>query len=656
MSWFTKVGLFLSVFCLSFAHAGRVYFSSGAQSGVESRLVDERGSMSSLEVHFSIPHMDVDHLRDGFDKVTAPNLVPLEIPGLPELFSTGSLVAVPPGFEPEVQWVSKEETTVNNVSVRPAQRKYRCDCDENAQFAFDSVAYKSNGVFPQNQVVMEEVGRVQGVRLIRVGFYPAQYNFAHKTLKVVHDAQIKVSFRQTTDSLTRLTLTKPVFNMLRAAAANGAALTQELVRVERDELMLIIAGDKLVDTMKPFVDWKKSKGMKVEMVNFTTAGGTKEKVKAYIKDYYTKATLKPSYLLFVGNKDSMPGFSESTGSGAAATDFTYAVINSTDKVPSLPYGRFLADNADELKIQIDRSVNYEMNPEKGADWYRAATTIASDEGADPSDKDYAEQIAETLKKNTYTEVDGFFQGEDNATFKNIAEALKKGRSWLAYFGHGSGTSWGSTNDTFDVKAVGKLENDNRLPIIIDVACQNASWVKLAKSFGKTWVTSQRNGANIGAVAFYGGSVNISWHPPAIMSVGIAKQHFEKPVYNMGGSVMAGQLYLIEQKGSNDDTMDNFKWYNLFGDPSLLIRTNTPTAYDLNVSGANGVVTVKATDSKGNAVANLLVSVGAPTSADMITAVTGADGVATLTVGLLKGDATVTASGYNLETQKRAVTL
>jgi len=663
MSWFTKVSFFSALLCVSLAQAGRVYFpGQSVTDGLNARLVDDRATMGSVELRFSIPHIDVNRMTDGFDKIAAPGLVPLEVAGLPELFSTGSLVAVPVGFEPQVEMVSREDQELENVSVQPAQAKYRCDCDENKQFSFNTAAYRSSGLYPAKQLVLEEVGRIQGVRLVRVGFYPAQYNFAKRTLKVTHKADIRVSFRQLTDSVQTMKLTKPMFSMLRSVTANGASLNRDVVRVESQETMLIVSGDQLVDGMKPFVEWKQRKGMKVDLVSFTAAGGTKEKVKEYIRNYYEKSAVKPSYLLFVGNKDSMPGYMESTASGSAATDFTYAVIKADDKLPSLPYGRFLANNLDELKLEVTRAIDYEASPERGAEWYQSAMTIASDEGSNPSDKDYAIEIQDALKAHTYTKTDSFFQGDDNATAKNISEALKEGRSWISYFGHGSGTSWGSTNDTFGNAQVAKLENANRLPVIIDVACQNASWVKLDKNFGKAWVTQSVKGANAGAVAFYGGSVNISWHPPAIMSVGIAKSHFEKPVYHLGGTVMAGQLYLLEKKGVSSETMDNFKWYNLFGDPSMTVRTSIPKAYAIKSAlmendNRDLVITVRATDINGAPVADVQTSLTSSSNQMLANAKTGVDGSAQLVLsGLTKIEpgTLLTTTGYNLESQSHAL--
>ncbi|MEZ4750517.1 MAG: hypothetical protein R3B54_07760 [Bdellovibrionota bacterium] len=71
--------------------------------------------------------------------------------------------------------------------------------------------------------------------------------------------------------------------------------------------------------------------------------------------------------------------------------------------------------------------------------------------------------------------------------------------------------------------------------------------------------------------------------------GIAKTHFEKPVHSLGGSVLAGQLYLIEQKGSDDEIIDNLRWYNLFRKPVDDMRTSAPAPVSLAMSTPGGTV-------------------------------------------------------------------
>ena len=228
--------------------------------------------------------------------------------------------------------------------------------------------------------------------------------------------------------------------------------------------------------------------------------------------------------------------------------------------------------------------------------------------------------------------------------------------WISYSVYGSGTSWGSTNDTFDVEAVSKLSNAGKLPVIIDVACLNASWVDINKPFGLAWVTATADGKNTGAVGFLGGSVSVSWNPPAVMSVGIAKYHFAKPVYTFGGSFIAGQLYLIEQMGTGADVTDNLKWYNLLGDPSLVMRTDMPKAYEVrqNLSrGSDGVVVnIKATTLDGKGVAGLTASVSPADGAPLAVAQTNANGEATIklpAVHQIEPNTKLTTTGYNAET-------
>ncbi|MBM4317572.1 MAG: hypothetical protein FJ116_08845, partial [Deltaproteobacteria bacterium] len=160
----------------------------------------------------------------------------------------------------------------------------------------------------------------------------------------------------------------------------------------------------------------------------------------------------------------------------------------------------------------------------------------------------------------------------------------------------------------------------------------------------------------GAVAFYGGSVNISWHPPAVMSIGVAKSHFEKKIPTLGGSVLAGQLYLFEKMGEDEETLDNLRWYNLLGDPSLNMRTSSPLDYQVKKVIAKSADLVKldltAMDNSGNAVAGLTVAVTTTQRGIIAVGTTQADGKASLSLPsaiALGSDATLTVSGYNAKT-------
>lgn len=660
MSWLTKL-LIAGVLCALQVNAERLYFNGHSKTRLQTRLLLTRDTVAPIDVELSIPYLDIEKSQDGFDEVLVNGLVPLGISGNPDLYTTGALIAVPNGFEPKVEILSKDTRELNNVVVKPSQKKFRCASPHNESFAFHSDLYRSNEIYPKEVVTLEEVGSLQGVRLVRVGINPLQMNMGSNSLSVTSEITVRVIFKEV-GKRGVTPLSKTFYQLVRTIAANGMGINDSVIEVREPETMLVFVADVLKDGLMPLLEWKRAKGLGVEVITFSEAGGTKEKVKEYIQNYYDMHATKLTYLLFVGNGTTMPPFFESTGSGQAASDYRFSLLSGADVIPDALYGRIVANDLNELAIQVDRWIEYEKTPETGGLWYKSLMTIASNEGADPSDKEYAEQVQAALKAYTYTKADSFYQGTQTATSKNILAAAQEGRSWIAYFGHGSGTSWGSTNDTFDMATVGQLQNGGHLPVLIDVACLNASYVSIPTCFGKAWVTKQDEERNAGAVAFYGGSVSISWHPPAVMSVGIAKYHFEKPVYTLGGSMLAGQLYLLEKMGNTPDTIDNLEWYNLFGDPSLLVRTDTPKPYTIKTNidekAQRVIITVKAVDSHGYGVAALLTSLKSETGVlPLAVANTNQEGLAVLEVsgqGQLEPNTMLTVTGYNVETYQAVV--
>ncbi len=639
------------------AFAQRIDFSgNGSEAKLETRLVASNAEVAPVEIRLSVPSIDLDKQTDGFDALNVSGLSPMAIPGNPELFGTGSLVAVPDGFDAVLTVLKQEEKELNNVVVAPAQKKFRCGVAGDS-FKFNSALYQSRAAYPAAAASLEDVGRMAGLHFVRVALHPVRQILADKKLTITTELVARVSFKRNGTATRALHLSPAMYNIARNVAANGQGMGKN-VDATAPELLLIVTADSLKASLSPLVEWKRAKGMQVDVVTATEAGGTTtDAVKAFVQNYYNTHSPKPSYLLFVGNKDTMPTFMESTASGSAASDWQYSLLGGSTHIPDVLYGRLAADNESEVATQINRWIGYEKAPAAGS-WYPQGTTIASGEGSGPSDKEYAEQIQGTLKAGTYKQVDGFYQGEQTATASNITGALSDGRTWVTYIGHGSGTSWGSTNDTFNNGTVEGLSNTNKLPIIIDVACQNGSWVKINKCFGKAWVTQGTESAPAGAVGYYGGSVNVSWHEPAVMAVGVSKYHFEKPVTTLGGSVVAGQLYLVEKMGNGDNTLDNQKWYNLLGDPSLVVRTSVPAAYEvkhsLKASRGRIEITVTATDGAGKGLKGVVASVNTNAGTPLSVARTDAQGQAVLSVGgvsELEPNTVLTTTGYNVETHQ-----
>ncbi len=650
--------------CPAASFAAEILFPNGNQMGPRaelevSRPASDRKGFAPVQVHLQIGGVEIQRGLDGFRSVKVDGLSTIGQVGAPEVPGTGVLIAVPPGAEPELTILARREQLVQETVVQPCQPKQRCQLPkEQVSFHFDSKLYDSAETFPEASVRIEEVGKFQGIRLVRLALYPLQMKMKEKAVLVTTEMTAEVRFKN--PSRRKVSMSASVERVAREMTANGEDIHLFATTPTVPETMIVVTADALKATIEPLIEWKRQKGLNVQVYTFTEAGGTRDKVKAFIQTLYDKATPKPSYLLLVGNKTTLPGFKESTGSGQAASDYAYSLLDGKDTVPDLLYGRLLADNEAEAKTQVTRAIAYEKAASGG--WFPKAMTLASDEGSNPSDEDYANQVSAALTAGTYSHIDSFFERNSTATHASIFGALKEGRSWISYFGHGTGTDWASTNKYFNISDVDQIENEGKLPFVVDVACQNGSWVDLNRCFGKAWMTLERAGNPNGAIAYYGGSVNVSWNEPAVMSVGVAKYHFEKPVHSIGASVFAGQMYMYEKMGVATNTTDNLKWYNLFGDPSLLLRTDSPKPYAVAVqavTGSDSQVTARVSDAFGGGFAGVQASVYAPgENGPIAVGTTDASGTISLT---LAGRATIpvgtllTVTGYNLETYQIPVT-
>jgi hypothetical protein len=215
---------------------------------------------------------------------------------------------------------------------------------------------------------------------------------------------------------------------------------------------------------------------------------------------------------------------------------------------------------------LAKSIEYEQNltlPGR-----KKIIGIASNEGSNPSDRDYVTAVQESFLRKYAESATFLYQNDTQSTPAVLNQKFNDGAFWLTYLGHGSGTSWPSMKQTYSVNHIANMANGGSTkPVIIDVACMNGKLVTnyLGASLMKT------SGTAFGAAAYYGGTVNISWHPPAVMARGIALEHETKHFKHLGEALLAGQLYLAANWTSQPQVIDNFEWYHLQGDPGMSVE-------------------------------------------------------------------------------------
>jgi hypothetical protein len=450
--------------------------------------------------------------------------------GAPELPVRSWLVMGTPNSVRVQYQVQKTETFTGRVY--PVQeQECRCASDKKRTFQFRSDLY------PRKEMAQVEfLGSYRGQPVSRVDVFLGRADEARGSFEIVTQANINIS------------------------------ADPFIFQNEDFNDYLIVVPSALAEGITKFVDEKRMQGYNVyvEVVgspSLTTAG-----LQTLIQTAYKQKGI--DFVILVGDETSLPMFKVSTsGSSQTPSDLKYFTMDGADDyIPDVLGSRISASSAEQVAVQLQKSIDYEKTFKMSSSGMKKFIGIASNEGSNPSDDQYVRSIAERFKQVVQAEPIHLFQDDSvqsNPLFLN--SEINEGAFWLTYLGHGSGTSWPSMNQWYTTQNIKQLSNQTSVkPIIIDVACQNG---KLRSGqLGTTFMEAQ--GSAFGATAYYGGSVDISWHPPAVMARGIAFEQLEKRFKHLGQALLAGQLYLAANWNNTSQVIDNFEWYHLQGDPGM----------------------------------------------------------------------------------------
>ncbi len=357
--------------------------------------------------------------------------------------------------------------------------------------------------------------------------------------------------------------------------------------------MIVIAPNSYLSTVQPLVDWKNQKGLNTTLVDFATIGSTNTALKTYIQNQYALGD-GLTYILLCGDASQIPSFSVSGG----GSDPSYSLVAGSDNYPDIIIGRFSAETTTQLQTQVDRSIQYERDLTTSATWLQSATGIASNEGGvgqgdmDESDAIHMNYIRSQLLTYGYSSVDQIYQGTGGNT-AGISSALNSGRGSVNYVGHGSSTGWGSVS--FSNTDVAALTNANKLPFIMNVACVNGNFVSLT-CFAEAWMRATNGGSPSGAIGIYASSINQSWSPPMLAQDEFTDLLTAGTKNTLGGLYYNSSCKMMENYGA--DGQETFLTWNIFGDPSLQIRSKTPSTMTVSYPASIPVGSTSITVSTG----------------------------------------------------------
>ncbi len=510
---------------------------------------------------------------------------PLLYEGAPDLLKLTGSIIIPETKKMRIKVIFSNYKEYSNIQIAPSKGNLTRDIDPASIPYTYSKIYKQNKFFPGIIAELRDPYIIRDYRGQSVIIYPFQYNPVTKILRVYYDITVKVTSSGTAgkNQLHRNNKLKTIDNEFKNVYSSHFLnySNSKYTPVSEQGKMLIICYGQFISSMQSFVDWKNTIGIPTEIVNVSTLANSNA-IKTYVSNYYNVNGL--TYLLLIGDAVHVPTISATSGD----SDNSYAYIVGNDHYPDIFVGRFSAEGISHVQTQVDRTIMYELNPPTNTNWYNKAIGIASNQGPgddNEMDHEHIHNIRTDLLNYTYTACSELYDGTQtgtgyvdapgNPTASMVSTEVNAGAGSIVYCGHGSTTGWGTSG--FSNSEIPSLSNTNMLPFIWSVACVNGNFVGNT-CFAETWMRSTNSsGQPIGAVATLMSTINQSWDPPMEAQdemVDILVESYSNNIKRtFGGLSMSGCMKMNDTYGTNGDDMTDT--WNLFGDPSLMVRTDTP---------------------------------------------------------------------------------
>ena len=567
-------------------------------------------SESNIEISIELNGYHHEILENGKNRISFPGGVPILERGAPEMPRMARSIIIPDLANMELSIISSEFIDIPMENIEPSKGNLTRDVDPTTIPYTYGKPYETNEFYPSEIAFLRDPYILRSLRGQTIVYQPIQYNPIERMLRVY--TSIEISVQQNGQSqinpLTRRPYnggSREFENMYKDHFINYNTDERYDVLSEQGPMLVISYGD-FMDEMQTFVDWKNYKGIPTEMVDVADVGDVDDMAQLIEDQYYENGI---AFVLLVGDIDQIETIRRSNGAGSnSPSDNSLTFVAGNDYYPDLIIGRFSAETGDHVETMVERTIAYEMDPDPSADWYKKGSGFASNQGPGDDgedDDEHMDNIRDLLLDYTYDEVDQIY--DPDGTVAQGEAALNDGRSIVNYTGHGSNGSWGNgcpMNNT----DVNSLVNMGMYPFIWSVACVNGEFEQ-GTCFAETWLrATHSDGTPTGAIATLMSTVNQAWNPPMEgqdeMNAIFVESYSDNIKRTFGGLSFNGMNQMNDSYGSQG--YDETYYWTIFGDPSVVVRSDTPTELEVSHSG---VIIIGATSlSIETGVSGALVSV------------------------------------------------
>ncbi|MEN3044775.1 MAG: C25 family cysteine peptidase [Candidatus Hydrothermales bacterium] len=346
---------------------------------------------------------------------------------------------------------------------------------------------------------------------------------------------------------------------------------------------LIITNSSFLSYMNDFILWKKMCGYYV-VTEVISGGESPQTIKNIIVSHYQNDSIKPEYVLLVGDVDLISPF---YGSPWAITDNKFVTVDD-DFIPDILIGRISVSNIGELLTYLSKVLNYEKNPYvSDTMWYKRSLFIGA---RYPQNVWTAKKVKKWIReflliKNYFKVIDTVFYPPTANGVSQITSSCNNGVLFVNYRG-GDGESKRWIYPQFTYLDVDNLSNGFKLPIITSFVCLTGAFHDNAPMcLGEKWIRAGTATNPRGGIAFIGsGSGGTHTKENNILDEFFYKGYSEDSFPSVSSLLLNAKLNLIShipnQTHPDSGVGFYFHTYNILGDPSLLPYKGVPKSVNV----------------------------------------------------------------------------
>lgn len=355
----------------------------------------ERSWSSGLSLHYTINEITVSDVTYGDaegQEILMKGCFGSFAEGMPNLPYENRYIAVPKGANIRIQVTENGRQTLSGITLLPVAEVIPNNEDRLPELRWNMDIFGKDASFPSETASITQTAQIRGLDVVLLSVTPFRYNPISKTLEVIYDMDIEISFEGGNGQFGDSRYRHPAWDgILRDLVINGDMLSEdhyyerinEAVRDEEDGCeYLIITIDN--PTFKAWADtirlFRTRQGILTKVVTTADCGGNQPNaIRDYILEAYNTWPIPPAaVLLFGGNHVTQSNFglkpfiyTSPVSWGETyryPTDNPFADMNG-DSIPDLAISRMTVLNANECQTQVAKLIEYELNPPTDEHYY-----------------------------------------------------------------------------------------------------------------------------------------------------------------------------------------------------------------------------------------------------------------------------------------------